>query len=207
MKKLLLVIAVIALAAFFAWREFAQAPIARTVADDGGTRWRPAGNPTVGAFNAHIATPITFRTMHVGPNNTDQLWIATAPEQELAWVAEQQLYIPEGPTMDDRGQIYFSPLYPPEDVSLVVLDPDTGKRLWSLPHKGDNKGAGRPWSGPPGYTAAVPPPWTHPARPVRKRSTTPPSTGPGRSRLMARSCGTDRLACSMPAPMYPMPGA
>ncbi|CAA0080018.1 Uncharacterised protein [Halioglobus japonicus] len=144
MKKLLLVIAVIALATFFAWREFTQAPVARTIADDGGTRWRPEGNPTVGASNAHIATPITFRTMHVGLNNTDQLWIATAPEQELAWVAEQQLYIPEGPTMDDRGQIYFSPLYPPEDVSLVVLDPDTGKRLWSLPHKGDNKGAGAP---------------------------------------------------------------
>lgn len=46
--------------------------------------------------------------------------------------------------MDNQGQIYFSPLYPAEDVSLVVLDGDTGKRLWSLPHKGDNKGSGAP---------------------------------------------------------------
>lgn len=144
MKTFLLVIAVITLAVFVAWREFVQAPVARTVPDDGGTGWRPEGSPTVGAFNKHLAAPITFRTMHVGLNNSDQLWIATAPEQELAWVAEQQLYIPEGPTLDDRGQIYFSPLYPPEDVSLVVLDPATGKRLWSLPHKGDNKGAGAP---------------------------------------------------------------
>ena len=92
----------------------------------------------------HMATPITFRTMHVGLNNSDQLWIATAPEQELAWVAEQDMFIPEGPTMDNLGQIYFSPLYPQEDVSLVVLDPANGKRLWTLPNKGDRQGAGAP---------------------------------------------------------------
>ena len=126
------------------WRQFTTAPVARTVPDDGGTQWRPQGNPTVGAIDSHMAAPTTFRTMHVGLNNSDQLWIATAPEQELAWVAEQDMYIPEGPTMDDLGQIYFSPLYPQEDVSLVVLDPHTGKRLWTLPHKGDIKGAGAP---------------------------------------------------------------
>jgi outer membrane protein assembly factor BamB len=144
MKKLVIILTVAGLVAFVGWKQFSAAPVARTIADDGGTPWRPTGNPTVGAFNKHMALPITFRTMHVGLNNTDHLWIATAPEQELAWVAEQDMYIPEGPTMDDEGRIYFSPLYPKEDVSLVVLDGDTGKRLWTLPHNGDYKGAGAP---------------------------------------------------------------
>lgn len=144
MKKLAIIIGIIGITAFLGWRQFAAEPRARAVPDDGGTLWKPQGNPTVGAHDEHMASPITFRTMHVGLNNSDQLWIATAPEQELAWVAEQEMYIPEGPTMDNLGQIYFSPLFPPEDVSLVVLDPDTGKRLWTLPHKGDNKGAGAP---------------------------------------------------------------
>jgi len=147
MKKLTVVGIVLLLllaAGLIYWHQYTAAPVARTIADDGGTQWRPQGNPTVGIFDEHMAAPITFRTMHVGLNNSDQLWIATAPEQELAWVAEQDMYIPEGPTMDDLGQIYFSPLYPQEDVSLVVLNPDTGKRVWTLPHKGDYKGAGAP---------------------------------------------------------------
>ncbi len=144
MKKLAILLALLGAAAFIGWRQFTAAPVARVVPDDGGTAWRPQGNPNVGAFDAHIATPITFRTMHVGLNNSDHLWIATAPEQELAWVAEQDMYIPEGPTMDNRGQIYFSPLYPQENVSLVVLEGETGKRLWTLPHHGDSRGAGAP---------------------------------------------------------------
>jgi outer membrane protein assembly factor BamB len=144
MKKLILFATLIFLAALAGWKQFTAPPVARTVPDDGGTEWRPQGNPNVGASNEHIAIPTTFRTMHVGLNNSDHLWIATAPEQELAWVAEEDMYIPEGPTMDNEGQIYFSPLYPREDVSLVVLEPETGKRLWSLPHKGDNRGAGAP---------------------------------------------------------------
>lgn len=51
------------------------------------------------------------------------------------------MYIPEGPTLDDLGQIYFSRLYPQEDVNLVVLNPESGERAWTLPHKGDSKGA------------------------------------------------------------------
>lgn len=144
MKKLAVVVVLIAAATLLGWRQFTAAPVARVVPDDGGTAWRPRGNPNVGASDPHIAAPITFRTMHVGLNNSDHLWIATAPEQELAWVAEQDMYIPEGPTMDDLGQVYFSPLYPREDVSLVALHPDTGKRLWTLPHNGDSQGAGAP---------------------------------------------------------------
>lgn len=144
MKKLVLLLALLAAAAFLGWREFTAAPVARVVPDDDGTAWQPRGNPNVGAFDPRMAAPITFRTMHVGLNNSDHLWIATAPEQELAWVAEPDMYIPEGPTLDNRGRIYFSPLYPREDVSLVALDGETGKRLWTLPHHGDAQGAGAP---------------------------------------------------------------
>jgi outer membrane protein assembly factor BamB len=144
MKKMAIVLALATAAVFAGWKHFSAAPVARVVPDDGGTAWRPQGNPIVGAFDPHMSAPLTFRTMHVGLNNSDQLWIATAPEQELAWMAEQDMYIPEGPTMDDLGQIYFSPLYPREDVSLVALEPETGKRLWTLPHNGDAQGAGAP---------------------------------------------------------------
>ncbi|MEZ5572121.1 MAG: PQQ-binding-like beta-propeller repeat protein [Halioglobus sp.] len=144
MKKLLLVFALVAVGGWIAWQRFSATPVARVVADDGGTLWQPQGNPIVGAMDEHMPAPITFRTMHVGLNNSDQLWIATAPEQELAWVAEQELYVPEGPTIDNLGQLYFSPLFPQEDISLVVLDADTGKRLWTLPNNGDTMGAGAP---------------------------------------------------------------
>ena len=105
MKKLVLLFTIGGLALLLAWQQFTAAPVARVIADDGGSQWRPQGNPVVGQWDKHMAAPTTFRTMHVGLNNTDQLWIATAPEQELAWVAEQNLYIPEGPTMDNDGQI------------------------------------------------------------------------------------------------------
>jgi outer membrane protein assembly factor BamB len=144
MKKIIFILTITSLAMLLAWQQFTAAPVARVIIDDGGTGWRPQGNPVVGQWDKHMAAPSTFRTMHVGLNNTDQLWTATAVEQELAWVAEETMYIPEGPTMDNDGQIYFSPLYPLEDVSLVVLDGDTGKRLWTLPHKGDHRGSGAP---------------------------------------------------------------
>lgn len=144
LKRLAVALVLVVIALFAGWREFSAAPLARVIGDDGGTQWRPQGKPVVGAFDEHMALPVTFRTMHVGLNNSDHLWIATAPEQALAWVAEQDLFVPEGPSIDDLGQIYFSPLYPREDVSLVVLDPADGKRLWTLPSKGDRKGAGAP---------------------------------------------------------------
>ena len=86
MKKLILFATLIFLAALAGWKQFTAPPVARIVLDDGGTEWRPQDNPNVGAPNEHIAIPTTFRTMHVGLNNSDHLWIATAPEQALAWV-------------------------------------------------------------------------------------------------------------------------
>ena len=100
---------------------------------DSVTQWAPVGARTVGDYEYDvIPQPDGFHTMHVGPNNTDNVWVVTAPELELDWVAEQSFYVPEGPTYDNQGNLYFSPLFPQENVSLVSLDAETGARNWAI---------------------------------------------------------------------------
>ncbi len=107
------------------------------------TNWAPSGARVVGNYNYDvIPQPDGFHTMHVGPNNSDNVWIAAAPMFELDWVAETSMYVPEGPTYDNEGNLYFSPLYPREDVSLVSLDAETGLRRWAITGDGRNGGSG-----------------------------------------------------------------
>jgi outer membrane protein assembly factor BamB len=107
------------------------------------TQWAPVGARTVGDYAYDvIPEPNGFHTMHVGPNNNDNLWVALAPELELDRVVEQSFYVPEGPTYDDQGNLYFSPLFPQEDVSLVSLDAETGARNWAIEGNGSNAGSG-----------------------------------------------------------------
>ncbi len=107
------------------------------------TQWAPVGARTVGDYAYDvIPEPNGFHTMHVGPNNTDNVWIALAPELELDWVAEQRFYVPEGPTYDNQGNLYFSPLFPQENVSLVSLDAETGERNWAVAGNDSNAGSG-----------------------------------------------------------------
>jgi hypothetical protein len=107
------------------------------------TTWAPEGPRTVGDYDYDvIPQPNSFHTMHAGPNNSDNLWIALAPRMELDWVAEETFYVPEGPTYDNEGNLYFSPLFPQEDVSLVSLDQATGERNWEIPGNGSNAGGG-----------------------------------------------------------------
>ncbi|PKH07082.1 PQQ-binding-like beta-propeller repeat protein [Moritella sp. Urea-trap-13] len=106
------------------------------------TDWKPVGVPNAGPMSDTVPVLNTFHTMHGSINNTDQLMIATAPEQKLAWVAETQFYVPEGPSIDQQGNLYFSPFRPNEDVSLVSLDGETGERRWTLPANGDLNGSG-----------------------------------------------------------------
>jgi hypothetical protein len=109
------------------------------------THWVPMGARTVGSYDySVIPQPDAFRTMHVGPNNSDNVWIAAAPMFEFDWVAETSMYIPSGPTYDNEGNLYFSPLYPSENVSLVSLDAETGARRWAIPGDGINAGSGPP---------------------------------------------------------------
>jgi len=109
----------------------------------GTTSWAPVGARTVGEYEyGIIPEPTAFHTMHAGPNNSDNVWVAVAPELELDWVAEQSFYVPEGPTYDNQGNLYFSPLFPVEDVSLVSLDAETGERNWEIAGDGLNAGSG-----------------------------------------------------------------
>ena len=107
------------------------------------TQWAPVGARTVGGYDyGVIPLPNTFHTMHVGPQNSDNVWVALAPELELDWVVETSFYVPEGPTYDNRGNLYFSPLFPEENVSLVSLDAETGERNWAIEGNGSNAGSG-----------------------------------------------------------------
>jgi hypothetical protein len=107
------------------------------------TAWAPTGPRTVGSYDfATIPQPNGFHTMHVGPNNSDNVWVAVAPELELDWVAETSFFVPEGPTYDNEGNLYFSPLFPQEDVSLISLDAVTGERNWAISGNGSNAGSG-----------------------------------------------------------------
>ena len=110
---------------------------------EGVTEWAPVGARTVGDYDYEvIPQPNAFHTMHAGPNNADNVWVATAPRMELDWVSETNFYVPEGPTYDNQGNLYFSPLYPQIDVSLVSLDAETGKRKWEIAGNGSNAGSG-----------------------------------------------------------------
>lgn len=107
------------------------------------TNWAPIGARTVGQYDYDvIPQPDAWHTMHAGTNNSDNLWIATAPMLALDWVAETAMYTPEGPTYDNEGNLYFSPLYPTEDVSLISLNRETGQRNWAITGNGDNSGSG-----------------------------------------------------------------
>ena len=107
------------------------------------TDWRPVGlRQSLPTQNAAIPEPLAFQTMHGGINNSDHLWIAAAPMFELDWVAEAAFFVPEGPTFDRQGNLYFSPLFPQENVSLVSLYATTGERRWAIPGDGVNAGGG-----------------------------------------------------------------
>ncbi|MFW2387916.1 MAG: hypothetical protein ACN4G0_06250 [Polyangiales bacterium] len=113
---------------------------------DSVTQWAPVGPRTVGDYGYDvIPEPNAFHTMHAGPNNTDNTWVALAPQLELAWVSEENFYVPEGPTYDNEGNLYFSPLfpqYPDFDISLISLDAVTGERNWEIPGDTHNAGSG-----------------------------------------------------------------
>jgi outer membrane protein assembly factor BamB len=101
----------------------------------------PAAAPGAAPQAAAVPVPDAFHTMHVDLRNGDEVWSVAGPVWQLEWLAEPELYVPEGPTFDAEGNLYFSPIAPREDVSLVALDRITGKRRWSVPGRGAGCGA------------------------------------------------------------------
>lgn len=144
MRKTLLVLFPLLMGLGYAgWRWLAEVPEARAFSLPTVTAWAPTGLRTasLAARAPAIPRPDGFHTMHASTANSDEIWTAAAPAFELDWVAETELYVPEGPTYDNAGNLYFSPANPREDVSLVSLDRQTGKRRWAIRGKGPGCGA------------------------------------------------------------------
>eukprot|EP01126_Amoeba_proteus_P020288 TRINITY_DN2068_c0_g2_i2.p1 TRINITY_DN2068_c0_g2~~TRINITY_DN2068_c0_g2_i2.p1 ORF type:complete len:638 (+),score=157.11 TRINITY_DN2068_c0_g2_i2:743-2656(+) len=85
-----------------------------------------------------------MHTMHGDISNHDDLWSAAAPVFKLDWTVETHMFIPEGPTLDNEGNLYFSPFFPSESISLVSLDAKTGKRRWTIEDPKGKSGGGAP---------------------------------------------------------------
>ncbi len=82
-----------------------------------------------------------FKAAHSDFHNSDQVSTILGPEVKLDWITEKDKFIVEGPTVDVAGNLYFSPLWSPEEVILISLEPKKGKRRWSLPGYGHGAGA------------------------------------------------------------------
>ncbi|MCG8670151.1 MAG: PQQ-like beta-propeller repeat protein [Pseudomonadales bacterium] len=118
-------------------------PVAKDFEAPEKTNWKPVGDRMAPSSQpAALPLPLSWKTMHSDTANSDNVWIASAPMFEFDWVAETDLYIPEGPTFDRHGNLYVSPLQPPENISLVSLDGVTGERRWTIPGEERNSGSG-----------------------------------------------------------------
>ena len=104
--------------------------------------WKPVGPRIVRAENQVTGFGAYFKSLHSDSHNSDEVLTAIAPMFEQAWSTESFMYVPEGPTMDAMGNLYFSPITPNENVMLVSLDGNTGERRWAL--KGRDNGGGAP---------------------------------------------------------------
>ena len=109
-----------------------KAPTFREFSEPELTQWQPEGNRYASQTNNIIGKRFAFKTIHGDTLNSDEVTLAYAPMFERGWISESDFFIPEGPTFDDAGNLYFSPLMPHEDVALVSIAPDTGARRWAI---------------------------------------------------------------------------
>lgn len=107
------------------------------------TSWKPIGPRKISGNKNINARQVTFgRALHTDTHGSDEIATVIAPAVALDWTAETNFFIAEGPVFDAQGNIYFSPIFPPEDVILVSLEPEKGERRWAL--EGLGAGAGTP---------------------------------------------------------------
>jgi outer membrane protein assembly factor BamB len=141
--RILAVAGVASVAGLYAGNRWLRAvPQVRAFVPPAATRWTPSGAAKVGSdVDSIIPRPDTFHAMHVDTRNSDEVWSVAAPMVQYEWNAEPGMYVAEGPTFDNEGNLYFSPVNPGEDVSLVSLDRRTGRRRWTLPGRGAGCGA------------------------------------------------------------------
>jgi len=109
----------------------------------GKTAWKPEGARKISHNNNINARQVTFgRLLHTDTRSSDEIATVFAPVIARDWTAEPNFFVPEGPVFDTQGNIYFSPVFPPENVIVVSIEPQAGKRRWVL--EGFSAGAGTP---------------------------------------------------------------
>ena len=107
------------------------------------TTWKPKGIRNFSINKNSNSRPVTFgRAMHTDLRGSDEIATVISPAIEVDWTTEQNFFVPEGPVFDSQGNIYFCPVFPPEDLIMISLEPEKGKRRWVLP--GFSAGAGTP---------------------------------------------------------------
>ncbi len=114
----------------------------RQIHSPNSSQWRPVSVNVATITSSVIPAASRFFALHGDTHNSDELSIAAAAEVELDWTSEPDMFIAEGPTEDNNGNLYFSAIGPKEDLMLVSLDPKTGTRRWAIPSIGKYKAAG-----------------------------------------------------------------
>lgn len=115
----------------------------RSYALPGKTAWKPEGARNISQSDNINARQVTFgRLLHTDTRSSDEIATVFAPVIARDWTAEPNFFVPEGPVFDTQGNIYFSPVFPPENVIVVSIEPEAGKRRWVL--EGFSAGAGTP---------------------------------------------------------------
>ncbi len=109
-----------------------------------GSSWKPSGCRVVSSDDPVLASRATWRNLHGDALNTDEVSIVVAPRFSSGWTTEQATFNVTGPVFDSRGNLYFAPLLPKEDVSLISLEPEGGARRFALPGTGARVGGGTP---------------------------------------------------------------
>lgn len=109
------------------------------------SEWQ-ANQPRLFSSNdSPLARPVSFgRALHSDLHGSDEVAGVTAPSFELAWHAEKSLFVSEGPVFDSQGNVYFSPVFPPDNSLVVSLEPELGARRWAITAPSAAAGAGTP---------------------------------------------------------------
>jgi hypothetical protein len=108
------------------------------------TEWKPQGCRTVPATNAVLGTRNQWRFLHADAAASDEVGIAIAPSFVADWETETETFNVTVPTFDSDGNLYFSPLWPYENVVLISIDPVDGSRRWAIPGTGAPPGGVSP---------------------------------------------------------------
>lgn len=108
------------------------------------TSWAPQGCRRVVEPANDLAGGPGWRNIHAGSTNSDAVDVVITPTFKAGWVAEPHLWSATSVVFDRSGNIYFTPLFPHEEVILLSLDSETGRRRWATPGTGTPVGTGSP---------------------------------------------------------------